>query len=569
MGKIIKSTLLIGLMLSMGVMGWAKEKPTVAILPFSVSSAENIDYVQQGIWDMLTSRISVNNQIEAINKDIILASLKESAKKELSVADIYGLGKRMNVDFVVWGSITKIGNNVSIDGKLVDVGTYKSPVGIFVQSQGLDEIIPKINDFAQRISNHIIGGSAAPVTGLATVAPVPETSSPQAVREKEIIAGMRASKKGTVTAIPINSDFINSPQSLDKKGFWMSQQLATTFKGMDIGDVNGDGLNETVVIDNSNVLIYQKKGVTLTLLQQIPGKNYNNHLSVDIADINNNGIKEIIVTSITRNVLESFVLEWREGKFVQIASGLPWFLRVIHDSTDNNILLGQRLGMDTPFSSPIHEITWNGKQYKEDRKMKIPAGLAVYAFALDVIENRGTEKVIAFDEDDYLVIYDKTDKTLANIHVLGGSKELIWKSEEQFGGSNNTFAPYGLNTSFTENPIRFFVSPRITTVDTNKDGKKEVIIVKNISATGRAFKNATLFNSSEIYNLEWDRMGLSENWHTAKINGYVADYQFKDIDNDGQNEVVIALVLSVGVALQEKSVIVAYKLTPQEGEKSK
>ena len=47
------------------------------------------------------------------------------------------------------------------------------------------------------------------------------------------------------------------------------------------------------------------------------------------------------------------------------------------------------------------------------------------------------------------------------------------------------------------------------------------------------------------------------------------DYQVKDIDNDGQNEVVIALVLSVGISLQEKSVIVAYKLTPQEGAKTK
>jgi TolB-like protein len=210
MGKIIKSALLIGLLLSMGVTGWAKEKLSIAILPFSVSSAENIDYVQQGIRDILTFRISLNGKIDAINKDIVLANLKESAKKELTLADIYGLGKRMNVDFVVWGNITKIGNNVSIDGKLVDVSTYMSPVGIFFQSQGLDEIIPKINDFAQRISNHIKGDNAA-----AAAAPQ-EPSSPQAIREKEIIAGMKAGKKRTVTAIPLKPVSVNPPQSSDK-----------------------------------------------------------------------------------------------------------------------------------------------------------------------------------------------------------------------------------------------------------------------------------------------------------------------------------------------------------------
>ena len=567
MMKIIKSALLVALLLSIGVTGWAKGKSTLAILPFSVSSAENIDYVQQGIWDMLASRLSLASKIEVINKDIVLANLKESAKKELTLADVYGLGKKMNVDFVVWGSITKIGNNVSIDGKLVDVGTYKSPVGIFVQSQGLDEIIPKINDFAQRISGHITGDGAAPIAGLSAVAPAQEPSSPQTVREKEIIAGMRAGKKGTLTAIPLNPEFINSPQLLERKGFWMSQQFGTTFKGMDIGDVNGDGLNEIVVIDSSQVMIYQKKGATLTLLQQVPGKSYNNYLSVDVADINNNGVKEIIVTGMTRNVLESFVLEWREGKFVPIATSLPWFLRVVHDSSDNNILLGQRMGMDAPFDFPIQEITWDGKQYREDRKMKIPEGLSVYGLTLDTIENRGAEKVIAFDADDYLVIYDKTDKPLSRIHVLGGSSEMVWKSDEQFGGSNNAFNP-SVSTSFTENTASYFVKPRIMTFDTNKDGKKELIVVKNNSATGRVFKNTTLFNSSEIYNLEWDGLGLTENWRTGKINGYVADYQFKDIDNDGQNEVVLALVLSVGVTIQEKSVVAAYKLTGG-GEKSR
>ncbi len=56
---------------------------------------------------------------------------------------------------------------------------------------------------------------------------------------------------------------------------------------------------------------------------------------------------------------------------------------------------------------------------------------------------------------------------------------------------------------------------------------------------------------------------MTENWHTKKINGYVADYQFKDINNDGENEVVLTLVLSVGGTLSEKSVLVAYSLRGQ------
>ncbi len=50
---------------------WAKEKSSVAVLPFSVHSAENIDYVRRGIGDMLSSRISVSEKIEVISPDTV------------------------------------------------------------------------------------------------------------------------------------------------------------------------------------------------------------------------------------------------------------------------------------------------------------------------------------------------------------------------------------------------------------------------------------------------------------------------------------------------------------------
>ncbi|MCK7469663.1 MAG: hypothetical protein MZU95_01795, partial [Desulfomicrobium escambiense] len=53
----------------------AKEKYTVTVLPFSLHSAENIEYVRQGIGDMLTSRISVSDKIEVTRKEIVQEAL--------------------------------------------------------------------------------------------------------------------------------------------------------------------------------------------------------------------------------------------------------------------------------------------------------------------------------------------------------------------------------------------------------------------------------------------------------------------------------------------------------------
>ncbi len=540
---------------------WAKDKYTVTVLPFTLNSAENIDYVKKGIAEMLSTRISVPNKIEVTNKDVVLEELKKSNIKEITLIDVYKLGNKLKSDYVVWGSITKIGNSLSIDGKLIDIVASKSDIGIFTQSQNLDEVIPKINDFSQRIVQHILGTSSQQAAPTVAAAGAAKPTAPGVSRESQIIAGMKAGgKRGTLTSA-INPDFINAPDPFNRQGFWMSQKILTEFKGMDVGDVNGDGLNEVVVIDKNNVYIYQKAGNELKLLEKIPGKSYDNYLAVDVADINKDGVKQIFVTSLNNTLLDSFVLEFKNGKYVKIASDIRWFLRVLDTPSGVPILIGQGYGFDKPFDTPIHEIVWRDGKYVDDQKMKIPLGLSIYGLTID---NLGTgssgEKIIALDELDYLCIFEKTTKPLTRMFTFGFSNnDLIWRSDDVFGGSNNYFENID-KTRPEENEKSAFVNLRIHTYDTNKDGKKEIIIVKNLSSVGRVFKHLKLFTSSEIYNLEWDGMGMAENWRTKKINGYVADYCIKDIDNDGKPEIVLALVLSVGASLRDKSVIVVYRL---------
>jgi TolB-like protein len=540
----------------------AKGEKIVAVLPFTIHSAENIDYVRQGIWDMLSSRITVVGKIDVISKEAILQAIKEHEGKDLSSADVSGLGKKLNADYAVYGSITKIGNSISIDGKLIDIGALKPAITVFAQSQGMDEVIQKINDFARNIDNHILGtvpSTFAPAAAPPPTAVLPQQASPSS-RETDIIAGMKKGKQGTFTSI-INPEFINSSTPMDRKGFWMSQKFPTEFRGMDIGNVTGDGVNKVVIIDTTSLSIYQKNDNTLTMIQKMRGKSHENYIAVDVADINKNGIQEIIVTNVVRNTVESFVLEYRNGKFDKIASKLPWFLRVINTES-GPLLLGQRRGFDKPFNTPIHEIVWEDGHYKEGRAMRIPVGLSVYGLTLDSLGSAGGEKVIALDDWDYLNIYEPSNKPLSRIQVFGKSDERIWKSDDPFGGSNTAIENFDPAPD-TENQYTY-INLRILTYDTNKDGKKEIIIVKNLSSSGRVFKNIRLFTSSEVYNLEWDGLGLTENWKTRKINGYVADYQFKDIDNDGQNEVVLALIQSVGAAVSDKSVIVVYKMSPPQ-----
>ena len=267
----------------------AKDKYTITVLPFTLNSADNIDYVKQGIWDMLITRTAVANKIEVTSKSIVQDELKKANLKDISLADVYKIGSSLKSDYVVWGSITKIGNSISIDGKLIDIVSSRSDIGIFAQTQSLDDVIPKINDFSQRIVQHITGGEKKPVLAQPVVPAAPSASAAAPSRESQIIAGMRTGKKGTLTSI-INAELINSPDPFNRRGFWMSQKFPTEFKGMDVGDVNGDGLNEVVLIDKNTILICQKLEKELRVLKRINGKAYHNYMSVDVADINRTGV---------------------------------------------------------------------------------------------------------------------------------------------------------------------------------------------------------------------------------------------------------------------------------------
>ena len=134
-----------------------------------------------------------------------------------------------------------------------------------------------------------------------------------------------------------------------------------------------------------------------------------------------------------------------------------------------------------------------------------------------------------------------------------------------FGGSNTSIEPMGKASDQSAEGVGepSYINLRVITYDTNQDGKREIIVVKNHSSAARLFQRIKLFSSAEVHNLEWDGMGMVQNWRTKKINGYVADFQFKDIDNDGENEIVLALVLSVGGTIRDRSVIVAYSLKGQ------
>ncbi|MCX5827757.1 MAG: hypothetical protein NTV58_07125, partial [Deltaproteobacteria bacterium] len=232
---------------------------------------------------------------------------------------------------------------------------------------------------------------------------------------------------------------------------------------------------------------YQRKGNDCLLLQKISYGKYNNFVGVDIADLNNNGVKEIIVSNVVTkrgqynvsNTVDSFILEWKDGKFVKIADNLPWLFRVIDSKPGGIRVLGQKIGVGRPFETVINDMVWSGGKYQEGKQLKIPRGLSIYGLTLDNL-GEGPEKIVSFSENDYLCIYQETDKSLDAVQSMLGSKEFLYKSDDVFGGSNSYIESFG--EDMVGNDITFYntyLNSRILAYDLNKDGKRQLLVLKN------------------------------------------------------------------------------------------
>ncbi len=338
---------------------------------------------------------------------------------------------------------------------------------------------------------------------------------------------------------------------------WRSGKLDIKITGLGVDDVDGDGQNETVFVSSSNIYIYRYTGGKYYKLKEIIGKKSNNYIGLDIADINGNGLPEIFVTQVSRpgnkenkkgswtGYLKSFVLEWNGSEFARIVDRVPWFLRVINMPGKGLVLLGQKRDRDKVFSGRVQQLVWKGAGYEPESALRLPEGINIYGFAYGDVQNNGTQMIAAFSNHDRIILLDE-------------NWDEEWISDERYGGSP-TYIEYP-RAYDAEEADRYYVPPRIHVVDLDMDGRQEIIAVKNVDKAKRALSNFRLFKNGYIECLEWNNIGLEIKWQTQKVSRHISDYVIGDMNNDGQEEVVFSVVTTAGTIFKkDRSYIVSWK----------
>jgi hypothetical protein len=505
---------------------------TVAIVPFKVNAEKDMSFLRDGIYDMLASRLYKENETDILSRQRVEKALGAS-NAVVTETGARDLGRQLGSDFILFGSLTVLGNSISVDSKMVDVTGTKPTMSFFEQSEDAGGIVTRVNQMATAINDKMFGRGAAAKTPAAATAQATQPKPPDTLAHPEKMfkeQGGLGPEGGQGS--PFVSEEGGGGRELSPK-FWRSAGMRHLFNGIALGDVDGDGKIETVILTPQTVLIFRKDQERFFQVAEYAetGQGYN--IAVDVADINGNGTPEIFVTSLTptRKGLSSFVLEHDGKAFRRIVDNAPWYFRVGSLPDRGRILLGQESRMGSPHSNRIYEMLWRSGRYEPETPVNVAIDLNVLGLTIaDVMDGR-KETVVAYDRDDRIRVFDPS-----------GKEE--WKSAEKYGGSTLYYAGDRKDQGDVENPI--YLPMRMLPMKPDKDGKTKIIAVKNHDVAGGHLERFRSLNEAQIVSFFWDGLGLAAEWKTRKITGSIRDFAIGDFDNDGADELVAAVILEEG-----------------------
>jgi TolB-like protein len=154
----------------------------IAILPLTAGGQENIDYIAEGLRDMIASRVASGSGLVVIEQAAVKAQYPGGSREAPSLEKVRGVGKALGADCVIFGSAAKMGNDLLIAINMLSVSGGGAPIPVFSQTLGMNEVIPRMQLIAQEVRGAVEDGVLTPEEDL------PPPAEP-AVKGKEGSAG--------------------------------------------------------------------------------------------------------------------------------------------------------------------------------------------------------------------------------------------------------------------------------------------------------------------------------------------------------------------------------------------
>ncbi len=509
----------------------AEGTKTFAVLPFAVHGPQDYQYLSQGIQSMLTTRLTWPENFTPLDAGKVKAA---AATLPADATSAEKIRQTLGVDYLVWGALTVMGQECSLDVNTLDPAGANQPRPT---QTTLSQVIPSLETVAADINAQVFGRPEA-----AQAKPVAEPMSPGLI--------VNETQAGTAYANP-SLKYQDSDTSM---GRWRSQTFPFASRGMVVCDGDGDGKNEIFIMTDTRLFAYQVAGGQMRQLAELELPKNRNYLRLNSIDLNRDGRHELVIASAIDKDPKSLIAGFDGSKLTITQDFIPYFLGVLNmPPTFTPTLVGQGVGRVKYMESTIHQMVKKDGAYDKGPAISLPLGGTV--FNVTFLPHENDYQTLIIDDYDKMRVYSSTGAMLA-------------VTEEAYAGSNlgvefNT-APLGLKAPSSKDvpPDMVFVPLRAIPANLDKDNRYEVVVSRNISVAGQFFTRYRDYPQGEIHSLYWDGVGMSLQWKTARIKGTVTDYALADMDNDGTLDLVVSINSHTGMTgtAQKRAMVVAYPL---------
>jgi hypothetical protein len=491
-------------------------RPKVAIMPFELNAAADLAYLQAGVEAMLGSRLGARGGVAVIDRQVVRKAMEDSGSSDPAV-----IGPAVGAELVLKGSITGLGNLISLDLRALRVAGEAADERFYATANSPGEVIMAIDQLVVDVGRGMFKGGLkqsgsevrfGPV-GPGQVEPVkqekgePESGGDQALHPDRLFreqapvatAAPTLGAVAPVTGLPARPEMISRSQSLELE-----------MQDLDVGDVFGDGSQVVIVAEEHQLHAYRQEGNKLVESGKIPTPpSYTRVVAVNLADLNGNGRAEFYVSTISDNRPYSYAVEWDGHGFATLFEKQPWYLRPVSLPGRGLVLVGQQGDDERPVRAGLYVMTLTGGKLTAGEKLAVPELVNLFEFVLADFNGDGQSEVAAVDDDGVLSLY-------------GGDGEMLWRGSETYA---HTVRYIGKASGAVNEKTNRHVPSRLIAADVNGDGRADLVVMKNPSGVAALLKTIGSFTGSSVEFLAWNGVSFVDVWNTGEIGSYLAAYQ--------------------------------------------
>jgi len=489
----------------------------IIISTFDVKSAGKYSYLRDGVQSMLASRLSARKGVEILDQRI---SKKELGRLENDVRDGKKIPAEITADYLVTGALFALTKGLNIQVVVYPLSLEKDIMRFSTIAEDDASIIPKMDLLVQDIAAKVFGLEKSDSAMKGQEEQLGGTESFVTVHPE--VAYKRGIYSGSVVGVG------DSMIEVSAQGVKRSTEVSGEMIAMAVGDVDGDGNKEVILLSERELLLFRLFGreVRQVASTKLP-RSIKVH-AINMVDLDNNGKMEIYLSATRDLVVSSLIMEWdKTSGFTITKQFIPWYIRPINHPTRGLILAGQQRGINRIdfVKKGVFQLTLNSKdKFQSAGEIVLPPSVNLFDFTYADIDGDKKFEIIVIDQREKLRVYDQENG-------------LLWVSSEKYGGNQTYIGPSqgeavdrNKNTSLTadEDAERdlIFVPGRVEVVDLDVNGRQDIVVVSNADSTLSFFRRLRLYDGGSVVGLTWNGSALAETWRTGKHPGYVADFDF-------------------------------------------